>query len=248
MKLYRGIVENNIDPLKMARVQVRISGIHSDSDIREFEGTETSNLPWAEVIGSTEFGLIQGVGVSSVLQKGTLVWILFEEDDPNRPTILGVIKGILNGETDFNKTARGEVARAISTKNSNLDGLESPQTVSVYPENHVIESSCGHLLEFDDTPGAERVQLIDKNGNYTEMNLSSYIDKAVKDKINIVLGELKEHIVGKTSIQSDSDVTWNIDGNFKINVSGNILMDAGASIKANAGPDITMKAGRIDLN
>lgn len=248
MKLYRAIVENNLDPEMLAKVQVRISGIHSDSQERDFEGSTTTDLPWAEVIGGTDFGLINGVGTSSVLQVGTLVWLLLEDDDPNRPIIIGVIKGISNGESDINKNARGQTSRAISTKNSGAGGLVSAQGASVYPENHVIESASGHMIELDDSPGQERVQIIDKNGNYSEMNLSAYIDKAVKDKINVVMGELKEHIVGKTTIQSDSDVTWNITGNLKINVSNGIDMSAGGTIKAQAGPEIKMNAGVINLN
>lgn len=271
MKLYRAIVENNLDPEMLAKVQVRIAGIHSDSPERNFEGSTTANLPWAEVIGGTEFGLINGVGTSSVLQVGTMVWLLLEEDDPNRPIIIGVIKGITDGESDINKNAREITDGVISKKNSTLDYLETAQPTSVYPENHVIESASGHMIELDDTPGQERVQVIDKNGNYSEMNLTAYIDKAVKDKINVVLGELKEHVVGKTTIQSDSDVEWNIIGNLKINVSGNILMDAGDNVSTTAGasvsttagadmsltgngitvsggPDITMTAGTINLN
>ena len=240
MKLYRGVVENNLDELKLARVQVRITGIHSDSAERDFEGSTTADLPWAEVIGGTDFGLINGVGTSSVLQVGTLVWLLLEDDDPNRPIVIGVIKGITNGESDINKNAREITDGVISKKNSTLDYLESAQPTSVYPENHVIESASGHMIELDDSPGQERVQIIDKNGNYSEMNLSAYIDKAVKDKINVVLGELKEHIVGKTTIQSDSDVTWNITGNFTLNVTGKIDIDAG--------PEIDMDAGVINLN
>lgn len=248
MELYRGVVENNLDELKLARVQVRIAGIHPQSNSRDFEGSTTTDLPWAEVIGSTEFGLTQGIGISSVLQVGTLVWLILEDEDPNRPIIIGVVKGIQNGESDIDKNAREITDGVISKKNSTLDYLESAQPTSVYPENHVIKSACGHMIEMDDSPGQERVQIIDKNGNYSEMNLTAYIDKAVKDKINVVLGELREHVVGKTTIQSDSDVTWNITGNLKINVSNGIDMTAGGTIKAQAGPEIKMNAGVINLN
>ena len=108
MKLYRATVENNLDPEMLAKVQVRITGIHSTSAERDFEGSSTADLPWAEVVGGTDFGLINGVGTSSVLQVGTLVWLLLEDDDPNRPIIIGVIKGISNGESDINKNARGQ--------------------------------------------------------------------------------------------------------------------------------------------
>ena len=76
---------------------------------------------------------------------GTLVWLLLEDDDPNRPIIIGVIKGITNGESDINKNARAITDGVISKKNSTLDS-RTAQPTSVYPENHVIESASGHMI------------------------------------------------------------------------------------------------------
>lgn len=256
MKLYRAVVENNKDPEELGKVQVRIHSIHSFSDVREFEGSNTSDLPWAEVIGGTDFGLIQGVGVSSVLQIGTLVWVLFEEDDPNKPTVLGTIKGSVGGNSDINKNARGKASGAVSVKNSSLNPLEGSQPASSYTYNQVIQSASGHMIELDDTPGGERVQIIDKNGNYSEMNLSSYIDKAVKDKINIVLGELKEHISGNASSQFDGNVSRTVNNSLIDHIMGNSTIDSDGNVNWTIGGNLTITvsgnaaitAAKIDLN
>ena len=61
--LHRGVVEDNADPLKIGRVRVRIFGIHSEKNEKagsKFEFVKTSELPWAEVMGGTGFGLRRG--------------------------------------------------------------------------------------------------------------------------------------------------------------------------------------------
>ncbi len=75
---YRATVENNVDPESFGRVQVRVYGIHDEGS-----GVSTADLPWAEVSGGTDFGLVNGVGITSVLRIGTMVWVFFNNDDYN---------------------------------------------------------------------------------------------------------------------------------------------------------------------
>ena len=58
---YRGVVENNNDPLKLGRLQVRIFGIHTDDK----DELPTEALPFAEVANSLAFGFISGIGAVS---------------------------------------------------------------------------------------------------------------------------------------------------------------------------------------
>jgi len=137
-KLYRAVVEDNLDPLKIGRVRVRIHGIHTEKNENageKFEWVQTDQLPWASVMGGTDFGLVAGVGLSSVLRNGTWVWVILENDDINVPIVFGTIKGVTsygaNGvydggvgfcdpeeeypyesrsaESDLNRTARNEM-------------------------------------------------------------------------------------------------------------------------------------------
>lgn len=263
MKLYRGVVENNIHPDKNGQVKVRIFGIHTvnnENSNEDFNFIKTSDLPWAEVIGSNEFGLVSGIGFTSIPKQGTLVWVILDHDDPNHPIVLGTCNGKATevsdyskggfcdpsgtyplstrlNEYDTNEISRGQIKNTvIKTKNDNLDSSDAysevAQGVSTYPMNHVFESQTGHMMEFDDSPGNERVQIIDKQGNYSEMKLNEYIDKAVANKINLVMGNLLEHIVGNTHIESDGNVLWNIGGNLTIDVTGNVIIN-GARIDLN---------------
>ncbi len=96
MNFYRGVVEDNLDPEKLGRVKVRIWGLHTENNENSgesFEFIQTDDLPWAEVMGGVEFGLIGGVGLSTVLRQGTWVWIILDHDNPNKPIIVGTIIG-----------------------------------------------------------------------------------------------------------------------------------------------------------
>lgn len=109
MKKYRAVVEDNNDPLKVGRVKVRIFGMHSSNNENSdepFNNISTDSLPWAEVEGSTEFGLISGIGVSSVLRKGTWVWVRLDHDDFNKPIVTSTIKGVVS-ESPIGKYSGG---------------------------------------------------------------------------------------------------------------------------------------------
>ena len=216
MKLYRAVVENNKDPDELAKVQVRIKGIHSDSDIREFEGSETPELPWAEVMGGTDFGLSKGVGVTSVLRNETLVWVMLEEDDPNRPTIIGTVKGIEIPEEgdpiyDTSEASRGDLEQpTIKAKNDSLheDSGEPAQEPSEYTKLATIVTDSGHMIELDDTPGNVRVQIIDAHGNYFQMAVEQYIEKAIADKLEIAIKNTYKFVNGA--------IEYNAEGNMVI--------------------------------
>lgn len=129
---YRGVVENNADPKQLGRVQVRVFGIHDSGS-----NVSTSALPWAEVSGGTDFGLYQGVGITSVLRKGTLVWLFFHNEDYNYPIVFAVIKG----KGDINDVAKGS-----------------------YADIATIKTESGNIIEIGDVAGAEKIEIKHMSG------------------------------------------------------------------------------------
>ena len=127
---YRAVVKNNADPEKLGRCQVLVYGIHS-------EDIDFNSLPWAEVSGGTDFGLYGGVGITSILRKGTLVWVFFHNNDYNYPVVFAVIKG--GGDiNDVASNSYGDIA--------------------------TLKTSSGHIIELGDGSGAEKIEIKHMSG------------------------------------------------------------------------------------
>ena len=58
-----------------------------------------------------------------------------------------------------------------------------------YPYNHVKETESGHIVEFDDTPFAERIYEKHKSGTFYEIDADgNKVTRIVGDKYEIVAG------------------------------------------------------------
>lgn len=201
MELYRAVVENNNDPLKIGRVQVRIHGMHSEeNENSDIDSTvSTGALPWAELMGSTEFGLISGVGISSILRKGTWVWVILDHDDPNKPIVMGTIIGKTSEKTDYTSgkgfcDPDGVYPKTDRVGRSDMHPLLDDKYLTIA----TLETESGHLIELDDTPGDERIKVTHRTGTFIE------IDKDGTMHINVVK-DLNMNVTGNS--------TWNTVGN-----------------------------------
>lgn len=103
----------------------------------------------------------------------------------------------------------------------------------VYPFNHVHETESGHVLEFDDTPDKERIHLYHRKGTRVEIDKDgNYVEKVVKDKYSVVLG----------------DDTVTISGKVTVNITGDADITVGGKTNLTSTDDITMVAPKIKLN
>lgn len=81
-------VVNNRDPDLMNRVQIRIRGIHSDSQI----DIPQSGLPWAYTALPTTEGGTSGIGRISQIQPNAIVYGIFLDGQTSQlPLVLGVL-------------------------------------------------------------------------------------------------------------------------------------------------------------
>ena len=91
--MFKGIIEDIADPLRMGRVRVRIYGVHTPKIFQdEFEGIPTEHLPWAEQVAPL-MGGSSGAGGFAVPLVGTVVFCFFERGDPMHPRYFGVLMG-----------------------------------------------------------------------------------------------------------------------------------------------------------
>lgn len=118
-----------------------------------------------------------------------------------------------------------------------------------YPKNHVRYTQSGHVEEWDDTPGAERVHHYHSSGSFVEVGNGweknpdgTRVQRIVGDDYEIVHGNKKIHISGKEGLNLVIDgainITINGGGNIQIGGKTNIL----ASDEVNLQVEGTLKA------
>jgi len=106
---------------------------------------------------------------------------------------------------------------------------------AVYPFNHVRETESGHIVEFDDTAGAERIQERHKTGTGYFINpQGTRCVKVVYDQFHFI----EDH--DRTKIGMDKDVS--VGDNYSIRIGNHLTI---SSIGGNI--TIEAKTGKINL-
>lgn len=135
MKLYRAIVVSNADSKKTGKVTLDIKGLSGATSVA------------ATVLGSTAFGLSNGIGVSSVLRPGTWVMVILEGDDPNRPVVIGTIT--TPGDMGDNTVGQYPACQSIKTESGHtitLDGAGGNDIEIKHTSGAVIQFSGPNIL------------------------------------------------------------------------------------------------------
>lgn len=92
-----------------------------------------------------------------------------------------------------------------------------------YPYNHVRESESGHLQEWDDTSGAERIHTYHKTGTFEEIHADgSRVTRIIGDDYEIVNSGKNVHIKGNMNITINGDASLLINGNVEEQVKKNV--------------------------
>lgn len=181
------------------------------------------------------------------------------------------------GEADTNRLARGEQINQTIVKKKN-DSLESTPTAlygiwaepkspysAAYPFNSVYESRSGHVIEYDDTPDAERLHFYHCSGSFTEIHpLGSEVHKVVGNAWDITLNDKMILVKGNCSFNANKtlkimmgkdleievfgDTKMLTRGDMTLDVAGNFLHKVGGTYTVASEGNMVMIAPRIDLN
>lgn len=98
-----------------------------------------------------------------------------------------------------------------------------------YPKNHVRYTESGHVEEWDDTPGAERIHQFHKSGTFSEVGNGwkdnpdgTRVQRIVGDDYEIIHGNKKIHISGGEGLNLvvDGAVNLTINGGGNIQIGG----------------------------
>jgi putative chitinase len=109
-----------------------------------------------------------------------------------------------------------------------------------YPWNKVFTSRSGHIMEFDDTPGQERINLLHRMGSYQQTTADgTYTNKSVADKYDMTINNWYGSVGGNG--------VWNITGQFFLNIATAVIK-ATADIFLNAGSSVQVNAPKLSFS
>jgi hypothetical protein len=104
---------------------------------------------------------------------------------------------------------------------------------ALYPYNKVFKSTKrGHVVELDDTPGKERIQIWHKGGTYIEIDADGNTTMRIMGNLyKVVEGNCDVHIKGNMNLVVDGNRTTNIHKSLSVHVDGDKLQTIGGNVK-----------------
>tara|TARA_B110001454_G_scaffold112359_1_gene105443 strand:+ start:5048 stop:6097 length:1050 start_codon:yes stop_codon:yes gene_type:complete len=106
-------------------------------------------------------------------------------------------------------------------------GLYQPPSTyaPVYPYNNVYETGSGHVKEYDDTPGVERITERHKSGTRYEIDPNGTKNETiVRDNYQLVAGHDTLEVYGNVKIVVGGDVDIAVAGDVTAKVTGDISL------------------------
>jgi hypothetical protein len=164
-------------------------------------------------------------------------------------------------EPDTSRYARNENAPAkqqttgISTPSGTFDQPASPYAAK-YPYNKVLETESGHVVEYDDTPGAERINIMHKSGTFIEMHPDgTIVCRTVGNSFDLVDGTKNEYSKGTYNLTIDAtgnvyckgNYTFKTDGDMKFDVAGNVEWNVSGDVKQNISGDLESTSANVKM-
>ena len=103
---------------------------------------------------------------------------------------------------------------------------------SVYPYNHTYTSESGHVMEYDDTPGGERIHQYHRKGTFYEVQPDgTKVTKVVGDDYQIYLkgnhvvveGNMNLTVKGDVRLFCESNMYQEVTGDYHLRVDGDMV-------------------------
>ena len=266
---FTGVVEDRHDPLVLNRVKVRCFGWHTENK----RALPTEELPWASVLMPTTSSGTSGVGDGTHgLVEGSWVMGFFRDgNDAQDPVIIGTIMGT-NSEgaeptTGFNDpngvfpreagTDAGNRALGLDSERVRPVGAGEPEDAYApqYPYNKVRLTESGHIIEFDDTPGAERINIQHRTGAFIELRPDTSMRTRSKERFDAmtqwivtVSGDATVNVGGNMSTTVQGNMTSSVAGNSYIDTKGNVTSRTSGSYYGYVqGSTILQTTGNINV-
>lgn len=164
-----GVVEDNVDPLLLGRVKVRIFGYHS-SYAERVKGIQTADLPWATILVSPN----ASTTYSRIALGEWVLGFFMDGVDAQEPVIMGLIPTSLSDGAVIASESFGaypSTKRTFSQVTTSKDEFPpnkvQDKEYAKLASRHSIKSEAGHLInlkDYDDSDTPAAVEIIHANG------------------------------------------------------------------------------------
>lgn len=155
-----------------------------------------------------------------------------------------VYGGSTTSESDLNRLATGNKPSETVHKlkrDSRVSGEPASDVGTQYPQNGVTSTRSGHHIEFDDTPGSERIHFYHRTGSSVEYQPNSdVLQRTVGDHYEVVEGDLNMSVGGNTN--------FIVEGSLTVEVGGKIEFEISGTFEVLGGDTITVQAPKIEMN
>lgn len=255
---YRGVVVDNKDPSKSARIKVRVYPM--------FKGVSDGALPWA-IMADPSMGGFANVGGIKVPEVGAHVFVFFEGGDHRYPVFFAGAPAIENDSPDVPTLSREaestvddvNAKRKTGVSTANGGSWDEPQSyyAAQYPSNKVFRTKKGIVVEMDDTDGNVRFHVYHPSGTREEVNnAGDKVEHVTGDHFEIILGDNNVYVKGmmnitvdgNTNVYSKGTITAKTDADLVCEVGGSATVNVGGSTDITSGGAATIKAPKISLN
>jgi len=174
------------------------------------------------------------------------------EEYKNRPDTNKLATGDVNG-TVVQKKNEERMIGAKLPGNSSWSQPESPFK-GEYPYNKVTQTEQGHIIEIDDTPGAERLHIYHKSGTFVEIDSNGSLVKRTKGSNYEIIdrngyisiaGKADISINGACNIFVGNDANIEVEGDTNITCHNDITAQAGGAFRLSAVESFSIRSANV---
>lgn len=223
--IYRGVVSDNNDPKMLGRLVMRVPEVFGLDYLTDWATPKNGSIGGGYYKeGDDEFGRDKGDFVVPNLHDG--VWVEFEAGDVRRPVWSGRWFAEPGAVSEIPVLAMGlERMNEVGDPDTSIQDVTSSEGIhpdtyeAVYPNNMVLKTKSGHIIEIDDTVDKTRIKVFHRSGTFIDIDNE---------------GNVREKIVGSLWREIDGDVFELIRGKLHQKVEGDILRESDTKIIDNA--------------
>jgi hypothetical protein len=250
---YLGVVEDNLDPLKLGRLKIRVFGLHTENRAVEnnFQFIATADLPWSYPAAPITNSSIDGISDFSTIIPGTKVFVFFLDQYHQKPFYFAVMPFILDEMPNFqmgfsdpteqhpseefkDESSISRLARAenldetcIKTKTDNKTTWDIVGTDIEEPDPpYEAEYPHNRVIE---TPGGHVIEIDSTPGGerihvYHPTGTYDEIGPA-GDRVKKTIGNEYDIVLLNKNAYVKGSLTLKVDGDAVIDVKGSTLLN-----------------------